>query len=94
MDTRLSDEKAVKEIKMASLHFVDFALIPGPARKENQFRLPDDFSEFYFTILQRTSQSASGFLVPFRVFTSQNFWHDEGEAGNISTSHRLIAAII
>ena len=35
---------------MADLHFVDFALMPGPVRKEKQFRLPDDFSEFDFTI--------------------------------------------
>ena len=40
---------------MADLHFVDFALIPSPVRKENQFRLPDDFSEFDFTVLSHTS---------------------------------------
>ena len=34
---------------MADLHLVDFALIPNPVRKEKQFRLPDDFSEFDFT---------------------------------------------
>ena len=38
-------KKAVKQIKMADLHFVEFALIPSPVRKEKQFRLPDDFSE-------------------------------------------------
>ena len=34
---------------MADLHFFDFALIPRPVRKETQFKLPDDFSEFDFT---------------------------------------------
>ena len=34
---------------MADLHFVDFALILGLARKETQFKLPDDFSKFDFT---------------------------------------------
>ena len=34
---------------MADLHFVDFALIPSPVRKETQFKLPDYFSEFDFT---------------------------------------------
>ena len=43
------DEKAVKQIKMADLHFVDFAVIPSPVRKEKQFRLPDDFSKVDFT---------------------------------------------
>ena len=54
---------------MADLHFVhnvDFALIPSPARKEKQFRLPDDFSEFDCTILSRTSHSAFGFLRFFK----------------------------
>ena len=34
---------------MADLHFVDFALIPSPVRKETQFKQPNDFSEFHFT---------------------------------------------
>ena len=34
---------------MADLHFVDFALIPSPARKQTEFKLLDDFSEFEFT---------------------------------------------
>ena len=29
---------------MADLQFIDFALIPGRVRKENQFRLLEDFS--------------------------------------------------
>ena len=52
---------------MADLHFVDFALIPSPVRKENQFRLPDDFSEFDFTVLSRTSHSAFGFPAPNEI---------------------------
>ena len=35
-------ENANKQIKMADLQLVDFALMPGPVRKENQFGLPDD----------------------------------------------------
>ena len=56
-----------KSVKMADLHFVDFALIPSPVRKEKQFRLPDDFSEFDFTVLPRTNHSAFGFPALFRV---------------------------
>ena len=56
---------------MADLHFVDSALIPGPVRKEKQFRLPDDFSEFYFTILSRKTHAAFGFPALFRDFTSR-----------------------
>ena len=41
--TRQPDEKAEKQIKMAGLQFVVFALMPDPVRKEKQFRLPDDF---------------------------------------------------
>ena len=50
---------------MADLHFIDFALIRRPARKEKQFRLPDDFSEFDFTVLLRKSHSAFGFPALF-----------------------------
>ena len=46
---------------MADLHLVDFVLIPSPVRKEKQLSLPDDFSEFNFTIFSRTSQSAFRF---------------------------------
>ena len=56
---------------MADFQFVDFALIPSPVRKEKQFRLPDDFSEFDFTVLSRTSHSVFGFSALFRVFTSR-----------------------
>ena len=80
---------------MADLHFVDFALIPSPVRKEKQFRLPDDFSEFTRSILPRTSRAAFGFPSLLRVFTDctalygdpQNvFIHDEGEARNFNIS--------
>ena len=56
---------------MADLKLVDFALIPSPVRKEKQFSLPDDFSEFNFTIFSRTSHSAFRFPALFRVFTSR-----------------------
>ena len=51
---------------MADLHFVDFALILSPVRKEKQFRLPHDFSEFDLTVLSRTSHAAFGFPTLFR----------------------------
>ena len=50
---------------MPDLHFVDFALIPSPVRKEKQFRLPDDFSKFDFTD-SLTDE-------PFRVWFSRAF---------------------
>ena len=34
---------------MAGLHFVHFALIPSPVRKEKQSSLPGDFSEIDLT---------------------------------------------
>ena len=81
---------------MADLHLVDFALIPSPVRKEKQFSLPDDFSEFNFTIFSRTSHSAFRFPALFRVFTSRadrcsairtyNVLHDDSEARNFNIS--------
>ena len=50
---------------MADLLFVDFAFIPSPVRKETQFKLPDDFSDFDFT------DSLTG--EPFRVWFSRAF---------------------
>ena len=50
---------------MADLQEVDFALMPGPARKQKQFRLPDDFSNIDVTILFRTSHPAAGFPAIF-----------------------------
>ena len=50
---------------MADLQDVDFALMPGPARKQKQFRLPNDFSNIDITILSRTSHPASGFPAVF-----------------------------
>ena len=58
---------------MADLHFVDFALIPNPVRKEKQFRLPDHFTEFDFTVVSWTSHSTFGFPALFQVFTQQLF---------------------
>ena len=79
---------------MADLHFVDFALIPSPEGKEKQFRLPDDSSEFDFTVLSWTSYSAFGFPALFRVFTPRAgrcsairkmVFHNEGVKQEIST---------
>ena len=46
---------------MADLQFVDFALMAGWVRKENQFRLLEVFSSIDVTILSQTRHSASGF---------------------------------
>ena len=51
---------------MADLQFVDFALTPGPVRKEKQFGLPDDFCKLDVTVLSRMSHPVSGFLTVFR----------------------------
>ena len=78
---------------MANLLLVHFALIPGPVRKERQFRLPDDFSGLDFTIPPRASHSESGFPALFRVFTTRTdrcsamrniFLHDEDRARNFN----------
>ena len=54
---------------MADLHFVDFALIPSPVRKETQFKQPNDFSEFHFT----DSLTDEPFRVRFsRAFSSSH----------------------
>ena len=95
---------------MADLLLVDFALIPGPVRKERQFSLPDDFSGLDFIIPSRTNHSASGFRALFRVFPTrtdrplfgdpQSFLHDEDRARNFnvfalrSKSRRLLAAVM
>ena len=83
---------------MADLHFVDFALIPSPVRKETQFKQPNDFSEFHFT----DSLTDEPFCVRFsRAFSSShiagrplfssairtwNVLHEEGEARNFNIS--------
>ena len=94
---------------MADLHFVDFALILSPVSKGKQFRLPEDFSEFDFTVLSRTSHSAFGFPALFRVFTPwtdrcsairKMVLQDESEARNFNISalrgrnRRLLAALM
>ena len=48
---------------MADLQFVDFPLIPGPVRKEMQFKQPCDFSKIDVTTLSGMSHSVSGFQV-------------------------------
>ena len=65
---------------MADLHFVDFALIPSPMRKEMQFKLPNDFSEFYFT----DSLTDEPFRIRFSC--TWNVLHKEGEARNLNIS--------
>ena len=66
---------------MADLHFVDFALIPSPARKEKQFRLPDDLFDL---ILLRTSQSAFAFPALFLACSAGVFWTRECTLGSLS----------
>ena len=91
---------------MADLQFVDFAIIPGPVRKENQFGLPVDFSEINVTILKRMSHPASAFPAVFHntdgplLGDPQNVLHNEGEARNFNISalrvrnRRLLAAVM
>ena len=76
---------------MADLHFVDFAVIPNPVRKEKQFRLPDDLFDLLSVTAQpfrvRFSRAFSSFHVAGRVLFGdpQNVLHDEDEveAGKI-----------
>ena len=91
---------------MADLQDVDFALMPGPARKQKQFRLPDDFSNIDITILSRTSHPVSGFPAVFHntdgpLFGDlQIFLHDDSAARNFNISalrgrnRRLLAALM
>ena len=88
---------------MADLHFVDFASIPSPVRKEKQFRLPDDFSEFDFTTgaLSRTSAISSFHITDWPLFDDPpNVLHDESKARNFNISarrgrnRRLLAAVM
>jgi len=44
---------------MADLQFVDFALMPGPVREEEQFGLPDDFFPRFFTTRTRTDHCSA-----------------------------------
>ena len=56
---------------MADLQFVDFALIPGSVRKENQFGLPDDFLNINATVLSRTTNwMPAGITRAFQVLFS------------------------
>ena len=91
---------------MADLQFVDFALMAGQVRKENQFRLLEVFSGIDVTILSRTRHSVSGFPA-FLHNTDRplfgdprNVLHNEGEARNFNIStlrgrnRRLLAAVM
>ena len=52
---------------MADLLFGDFAVMPGPAMEEKQFRPSNKFSKAYFTFLSSLCDPASGFPAVFRV---------------------------
>ena len=75
---------------MAALQFVDFVLMPGWVRKENQFGLPDDFSNIDVTVLSRTTHPASGFPAVFRNTDGPQFgdpryvFHKQCEARNFN----------
>ena len=89
---------------MADLQDVDFALMPGPARKQKQFRFFDDFFNIDITILSRTSHAASGFPALFHntdgpLFGDPEiFLQDDNAAQNFNISalrgrnRRLLAA--
>ena len=83
---------------MADLQDVDFALMPGPARKQKQFRLPNDFSNIDITILSRTSHPASGFPAVFHNTDGPLFGDSAARNFNISAlrgrNHRLLAALM
>ena len=92
---------------MADLHFVDFALTPSPVRKEKQSRLPDDFSEFDFTIFSHGGAIPRSVFPRFFEFSNrplfgdpQTVLHDEGVARNFDIStlrgrnRRLLAAVM
>ena len=79
---------------MADLHFVDFALIPSPVKKEKQFRLPDDLLDLILSRDQpfrvRFSRAFSSFHIAGRpLFVDpQNVLHDERRKQKISTFPR------
>ena len=101
-------KQTTEQIKMADLLLVHFAFIPDPARKERQFRLPDDFSGLDFTISLHTdgpsrvrfSRAFSSFFQHEQRGDLQNFLQDEDRARsfNISAlgckSCRLLAALM
>ena len=71
---------------MAELQFDDFPLMPGPVRKEMQFKQPGDFSKIDVTTLSRISHPAYSFPSVFHnadgpLFGDlQNVLHKGGEA--------------
>ena len=67
------DKNANKQIKMADLQLVDFALMPGPVRKEKQFGLPDDFSRIDVAIFSdRRAIRRRVFLRSYFKFSRQH----------------------
>ena len=69
---------------MADLLFGGFGLMPGPVRKEKQFRIPDDFSKTHFTFLSRAC--AVGPTALSRVRFSRGFFHLCPEIAKLYTS--------
>ena len=56
-----SNEKADKQIEMVDLQFADFPFVlPGPVRKEMQFRQPGDFSKIDVSTLSPSDINISG----------------------------------
>ena len=91
---------------MADLEFVWFCINGCLVRKENQFRLTDDFSNIDFTIFSRYGRAILRLVFP-RFFTTQmyrsdpqNVLHNEGEARNFNIAlfrgrnRRLLAAVM
>ena len=64
-------KKQTNKSKMADLQFVDFPLMPGPVRKEMQFKQPGDFSKIDVTTLSRMSHPVSGFPAVFTTRTDR-----------------------
>ena len=81
-------KKQTNKSKMAHLQFVEFPFMPGPVRKEMQFKQPCDFSKIDVTTLSGMSHPVSGFPAVFHnadgpMFGDpQNVLHKEGEARN------------
>jgi len=84
-----------KQIKMADLQFVDFALMLGPVRNEKQFELPGDFCKIGVTIPSWMSHTTSGFPAVFHnkdglLFSGlQNVSHNKVEAKNHEKFHHF-----
>ena len=81
-------KKQINKSQMADLQFVDFPFMPGPVRKEMQFKQPCDFSKIDVATLSGMSHPVSGFPAVFHnadgpMFGDpQNVLYKEGEARN------------